>query len=144
MAILIGVVALAVLPNIGRSRESKDLQTLDNILASANVAIANKKVTKDGSFTIDSTGSYTAGTDGSDVMKAVRDELGKVTLGSLDGATITVNWKVAGGASAALVTVKAADSSGNDVCQYTDSSDPDTDITSNGKRKYCVKSKASS
>ena len=141
MAILIGVVALAVLPNIGRSRESKDLQTLDNILASANVAIANQKVTTDGSFTIDKDGKYSSSTD---VAKAVSDELGPVKLGSLDEAVITVEWKVQGGAAAALVKVSAADKNGKDVCQYTESTDTDKDINSGGKRRYCVKSKASS
>ena len=140
MAILIGVVALAVLPNIGRSRESKDLQTLDNILASANVAIANQKVTEDGNFTIDKDGNYTPSTG---VAKAVSDELGPVKLGSLDEATITVSWTVEGGASAALVKVSAKDKNNKDVCEYTDSSDADPDLQSGGKRKYCVKSKAS-
>ncbi len=41
MAILIGVIALAVIPNIQKSRESKDLAYLDNMLSSLNVAAAN-------------------------------------------------------------------------------------------------------
>ena len=149
MAILIGVVALAVLPNIGRSRESKDLQTLDNVLASANVAIANKKVTKGGSFTISSTGAYadTSSGAGKDVMDAVQEELGKVTLGSLDSATITVEWVMGSTSSAATVKVSAAKSGDStpSKCEYTDSSDTDPEIAdqSTHKRIYCVKSKAS-
>ena len=41
MAILIGVIALAVIPNIQRSRESKDLSTLDGVMSSLNIAVAN-------------------------------------------------------------------------------------------------------
>ncbi len=44
MAILIGVIALAVIPNIQRSRESKDLTTLDNIMSACNVAAANAQL----------------------------------------------------------------------------------------------------
>ena len=40
MAILIGVIALAVIPNIQRSRESKDISALDSIASAANAAIA--------------------------------------------------------------------------------------------------------
>ena len=43
MAILIGVIALAVLPNIQRSRESKDISALDNIASAVNAAIATTK-----------------------------------------------------------------------------------------------------
>ena len=44
MAILIGVIALAVIPNIQRSRESKDLSTLDSVLSGLNVSAANFKL----------------------------------------------------------------------------------------------------
>ena len=44
MAILVGVVALAVIPNIKKSHESKDLQTLDNILSAASTAVANAQI----------------------------------------------------------------------------------------------------
>lgn len=41
MAILVGVVALAVIPNLERSRESKDLTTLDNVASALSQAVAN-------------------------------------------------------------------------------------------------------
>lgn len=41
MAILVGVVALAVIPNLERSRESKDLTTLDNIASALATSVAN-------------------------------------------------------------------------------------------------------
>ena len=48
MAILIGVVALAVLPNILRSRESKDIDIMDSIAASANAAVASSQAKGEG------------------------------------------------------------------------------------------------
>lgn len=45
MAILIGVVALAVIPNISKSRESKDLATLDAICSALNAGVANSQAT---------------------------------------------------------------------------------------------------
>ena len=44
MAILVGVIALAVIPNINRSKESKDFSALDNILSAANNSVANAKI----------------------------------------------------------------------------------------------------
>ena len=41
MAILVGVVALAVIPNLEKSRESKDLTTLDSLVSGVTTAIAN-------------------------------------------------------------------------------------------------------
>ena len=55
MAILIGVVALAVLPNIQRSRESKDIQALDSIASAANAAIATTQAKGKGTFDIGTT-----------------------------------------------------------------------------------------
>lgn len=50
MAILIGVVALAVIPNISKSRESKDLATLDAICSALNAGVANSQATGSGTF----------------------------------------------------------------------------------------------
>ena len=115
MAILIGVVALAVLPNIGRSRESKDLQTLDNILASTNVAFANNQTKSAGSFKYGSSTAAT-GTGADKVKKAVEDELGTINLGSVSG-DITVEWTNPGKGSAPVVSVYAGD--GKQACEYT-------------------------
>ena len=77
MAILIGVIALAVIPNIQRSRESKDISFLDSVASATNAAIANNQVTGDGTLqTVDlysvnaSTGAVTAATADSDTTKA--------------------------------------------------------------------------
>ncbi|MBR1874207.1 MAG: type II secretion system protein [Eubacterium sp.] len=120
MAILIGVIALAVIPNIQRSRESKDLTTLDNIMSSVNIAIANNKISSAGNFTYTGTAPATIGTDADKVNKAVCDELGAVSLGSsaANGGSIEVEWTVsATGAAKVTVSVK---NDGNVVnCSYT-------------------------
>lgn len=41
MAILVGVVALAVIPNLEKSRESKDLATLDSVCSALGVSVAS-------------------------------------------------------------------------------------------------------
>lgn len=50
MAILIGVVTLAVLPNIAKSKESKDMTALDSILSAVNNAVASQQVSTSGNF----------------------------------------------------------------------------------------------
>ena len=61
MAILIGVVVLAVLPNIQRSRESKDIQALDSIASAANAAIATTQAKGDGVIDLGVTSGNNAG-----------------------------------------------------------------------------------
>ena len=88
MAILIGVIALAVIPNIQRSRESKDISFLDSVASATNAAIANAKITTDGAdhtikiYTVGTDGALTANT-GDTIAKAVCDTLAaNPTLGS--------------------------------------------------------------
>lgn len=50
MAILIGVIALAVIPYLARSRESKDLQALGAISSALSSAVANTQVSGSGDF----------------------------------------------------------------------------------------------
>lgn len=52
MAILIGVVTLAVLPNIAKSKESKDMTALDSILSALNNAVASQQVSTSSNFTM--------------------------------------------------------------------------------------------
>ena len=141
MAILIGVIALAVIPNIQRSRESKDLTALDNILSSTNIAIANLKVTTDGNFEYPTSdpgaGSDTAGK----LKKAVWDELGAVSLNSTAASNtgkIFVVWK-ASSASAASITVKVSGSATATAtdCEYTKDEN-------GGKAKFLVSSGSAS
>ncbi len=136
MAILIGVIALAVIPNIQRSRESKDLTTLDNVLSSVNIAVANNKVSGAGGFTVKGA-TYTQKTSGDadekKVMDAVKAELGDVTLGSsAAGDTVYVFWTAATTSAAAKITVLAGtdyDATKANKCEYT--TDPDHFVVNN-------------
>lgn len=81
MAILVGVVALAVIPYLEKSRESKDLQTLDTICSALTTAVADSKATGSGTITIDASGSATvAGSAASKVWNTMSGGLGDATL----------------------------------------------------------------
>ena len=87
MAILIGVIALAVIPYLARSRESKDLQALGAISSALSSAVANTQVTGSGDF------EYKASGLSGDEQK-VNDEMvkllgtGSTTLGSKDRKSV--------------------------------------------------------
>jgi type IV pilus assembly protein PilA len=85
MAILIGVVALAVIPYLAKSRESKDLSTLDTVCSALSSAVASTQVTGKGSFVY--TGAETTGTAETDKVNNAMVEVmgsGSTTLTSTD------------------------------------------------------------
>ena len=136
MAILIGVIALAVLPNIQRSRESKDLTKLDSIMASTNIAIANNQIGEAGQFEI----GGTVPADGSVsriIYDAVEKELGDLTNIELESSAaagngnIKVGWIVTN-PKAPHIVVQVGD--GTVACQYT-TGDPSD---SSGNRLFKV------
>ena len=151
MAILIGVIALAVIPNIQRSRESKDLTVLDTIASAANSGIAAAQITANGSVTV-GTGVTNAPTDAEElkVWNAIKENMGdptKITLGSTNGSevsNIVVTWTVKdkdGKAVAATIKVEGKNDAGTVMeCKYTDSDNvSDSNITGNdNKRKFVV------
>lgn len=94
MAILVGVVALAVIPYLEKSRESKDLQALDTLASAATSAVADAKVTGDGTIVIKtSTGSaWTDATATSDDEKKVLEGI-KSVLGDTLPAFSSDNCK---------------------------------------------------
>lgn len=128
MAILVGVVTLAVLPNIAKSRESKDISALDSVLSATNNAIASAQVSRNGSFDLPVDGTAptapsdtTAAKVQTDVMKL----LGKTGIklesskASASGNKISVTWTVTGGTIG--ITVKVVDSSSAQVAsEYND------------------------
>lgn len=59
MAILIGIVALAVIPYLEKSRVSKDKQTIDTVYSAFKNEIASQQVSGDVSFEISSSGAGT-------------------------------------------------------------------------------------
>lgn len=127
MAILIGVVTLAVLPNIAKSKESKDITALDSLLSALNNAVASEQVTGTGSFalTMDATNKKadfpTSGT--STVADATAKLFGKTSLPlssakALTGAKIVCSWDTGTGTgSSGSVEIKVAivDGTGNTI-----------------------------
>lgn len=79
MAILIGVIALAVIPYLAKSKESKDLSTLDNISSALKTGVADAKVnnTSDVIFEYDGTDPTTQTTDADKVKHFMYQVLGK-------------------------------------------------------------------
>lgn len=75
MAILVGVVALAVLPNIEKSKESKDFAVLDSVCSALNAAVASTQAKASGIFDIDGT-DLAAGSEQKEVYDAVIENLG--------------------------------------------------------------------
>ncbi len=129
MAILIGVIALAVIPNIQRSRESTDLTKLDNIAASVNIAIANHQIEGDGQFTVGTTTSLSG--DSKTVYDAVTSELGdlsQIEMGSsaAQGGTIKVEWKIEN-KGVAQISVTVEKDSKVLACKYTTGDPSDAD-----------------
>lgn len=129
MAILIGVIALAVIPNIQRSRESTDLTKLDNIASSVNIAIANHQIEGDGQFTVGTTTSLSG--DSKTVYDAVTSELGdlsQIEMGSsaARGGTIKVEWKIEN-KGAAQISVTVEKDSKVLACKYTTGDPSDAD-----------------
>lgn len=80
MAILVGVVALAVIPNLEKSRESKDLATLDSVCSALGVSVASAG-NKAGSGVVTFDVTTITGPDASDPVK---DEMFK-QLGDCSG-----------------------------------------------------------
>ncbi len=140
MAILIGVIALAVLPNIQRSRESKDIQALDSIASAANAAIATTKATGEGVITLGDTKNgvqnpSAANTEQLKIAKAIYDTVangaGKTESDAAAG-TIQVAYQVStkkievayvsgtpSGSTTASATTSYAALTGAD-CKYLD------------------------
>lgn len=65
MAILVGVVALAVIPNLERSRESKDLATLDSVCSALSISVATLgNQASSGSFDVSTVVAGASGIEG--------------------------------------------------------------------------------
>ena len=138
MAILIGVIALAVIPNIFRSRESKDLTTINNVLSAATTAVANAKIETPSKVVIKlSPDAYTCPADGTtgggpDGFKANFDETlaGSISLGSGVTKGKEINIVITG--TLVEVIVGGQDKSHAVLCEYTDSD------TGSGRQPFYV------
>ncbi len=69
MAILIGIVALAVIPYLEKSRVGKDQQTIDTIYSAFKNEIASQQISEDVNFTIGTSGATNAKEGNFDVDK---------------------------------------------------------------------------
>lgn len=84
MAILIGIIALAVIPYLEKSRVGKDRQTVDTVYSAFQSAIADCQITADVTITIPKTGTVTAtGTKAADVKSAMEATLDTTDLTSV-------------------------------------------------------------
>lgn len=126
MAILVGVVALAVIPNLEKSRESKDLTTLDSLVSGVTTAIANDpSITTSGSTSTLNLASVTSAASSGTIEKAVYDQLGDLshtTMVSSAGknGTLTVEYTIGGSVSTVRAYVAASGAnSGVAKCKYT-------------------------
>ena len=139
IAIMAIFVALAVIPNLEKSRESKDLATLDSLVSGVSTAIANDpSISGSGTLNISGVTSGASGLEG-----AVYQQLGdisKTTMVSSAGksGTLTVQYTI-GGATASSVRAYVA-ATGTTVtdaadCKYTkdDNGKPKALSVSNGQ-----------
>lgn len=138
MAILIGVVALAVIPYLEKSRESKDLQALSTLSGALATAISDVKATGSGTITYANgtlVGSGTPGGTNQAIAQKVRDAM-KDALGD------TAVEMSSSGATNGVVCF--FDTSSNTVAVYVpvDTATQPTGITAptvNGSTVQCCK-----
>lgn len=111
MAILVGVVALAVIPNLERSRESKDLATLDSACSALSVAVANAgSNASKGKASIDTSGSLggMSGTMASTFSEQLDPKTLKLASSIASGQNIILEWDTSNGANVVKAYVEGA------------------------------------
>lgn len=114
MAILIGIVALAVIPYLEKSRVGKDQQTIDTVYSAFKNAIASQQITEDLTVTI-------SGTNGG---SATGDSKFKI-----DDFAVDLDCTNADGLKALEAKLASSDAKGSDiVCKFT-SSDKKIEVT---------------
>ncbi len=124
MAILVGIVAIAVVPNLERSRESKDLATLDNILSGIRNAVASAGVKAKETDTFKLSDCGPSSTDV--VQRCVYEQLGDCSM---------IKFVSAAGKKATCITcfydtrnnVASVEATGADACKYQ--------VDSNGNKR---------
>lgn len=124
MAILIGVVALAVIPNLERSRESKDLAALDDACKALTAAVATA-----GSKATSGTATITNGTltcNDTDMKALIEDQIDVSSLKLVSkaagaSATIDLEWDVTAGKN-----IIKASANGGAECKYAKDASGDT------------------
>ena len=130
MAILIGVVALAVIPNISKSRESKDLATLDAICSALNAGVANSQTKGQGTFELTKTEDSSLSDEEKKVKEATFAALGSGSS-SLSSVTGKIYCKFDVTNKVIKVYVADAKDGNSKTCEYTKDKD-------GGAQKYEV------
>ena len=134
MAILVGVVALAVIPYLEKSRESKDLQALDTVASAVTTAIADKQITGSGTFSLTTSagdwGQSASGEDGKigddgKITEAVATTMGKAvpTFSSNNAKGKAVSVYYNSKANAIVVYLKADTSNDTHTSAVTTEAD---------------------
>lgn len=113
MAILIGIVALAVIPYLEKSRVGKDQQTVDTVYSAFQATLADQKITANATVTIPSTGDATA-TIGTDAQNKAFIEAMAKALNAENASDIS------SGTAGKLESADAKD--GSIKCTYTKAS----------------------
>lgn len=109
MAILVGVIALQVIPYMEKSRVGKDQQTIDSVYSAFNTSLADESISGDLKATIK------AGDDAADLATALPDAVAESMWAALGAKDDT---DLANGTTNKLVSAKAK---GNDIiCEYND------------------------
>lgn len=130
MAILIGVVALAVIPYLEKSRESKDLQALDTVASAVTTAIADKQITGSGSLDLTSGGSWATGSgDAQKIIDAVKVTMGEAVPTFESNNAKDKNVSVYYNAKANVVAVYLKHDASVDTHKASVSIDVDTTFT---------------
>ncbi len=149
MAILVGVVALAVIPYLEKSRESKDLQALDTVASAVTTAIADKQITGSGDFSLTTSagawGTRGSSSDAEKITDAVAVTMGNAvpafSSNNAKGKAVSVYYN---SKTNAVVVYLAADTSNDthtSAVTTTADSGFKTDVSAckyNDNAKFCV------
>lgn len=134
MAILVGVVALAVLPNIAKSKESKDIAALDSVLSAVNSAVASQQVSTTGGFDapiVDGKATFpSSDAIAAEVVKLLgKSEISLASSAARAGKNIHCSWEFAG----TDIKIKVAITTGTGASTTTAPSDYNDN---NGKKGF--------
>lgn len=117
MAILIGVIALAVIPYINSSRESKDKQALSSVYSAVRTALADETIAKE----------TTLGTDWADLSTydKLNTKVNKLVDGGITGCLKALSSDKCKGATIKIKGVKAPGNSQTYpvICFYNEKSE---------------------
>jgi len=140
MAILIGVIALAVIPYLARSRESKDLQALGAISSALSSAVANTQVTGSGDFVYDGATVASPSSDADKVKNEMVSLLGKgsTKLGSKNATASGVQIRCKFDVATNEIKVYAGSAAGTAVLLESNTTGFKADLSADAAGKALV------